>query len=238
MEDKEKNFMQGLLITFGVIILGLVSYIYYTSHILTQKEAPRCEYKGWAYADKEVFDMGDDCNVCFCHSGETICSKKNCSNSGLQTVQISTDKKGYRQGEKINITLLNNTLTSVYYNTQNNVFWKLEKQENGNWVSIRDTSSLSNSQVIINSENIRVGDPCTIILEQQTGLNELKIQQGVQSQFSQLICKADSGLTTGKVEILPVGQYRFTLTYGDKTEGKPDVLSNAKTVYSDPFTIK
>ena len=238
MEDKEKNFMQGLLITFGVIILGLVSYIYYTSHILTQKEAPRCEYKGWAYADKEVFDMGDDCNMCFCHSGETICSKKNCNNSGLQTVQISTDKKGYRQGEKINITLLNNTLTSVYYNTQNNVFWKLEKLEDGNWIRIKDVSSLKNTEIITNNDKLKTGDPCTITSQQQTGLNELKVEQGVQSQFSQLICKADNGLTTGKVELLPAGQYRFTFTYGDKTEGKPDVLSNAKTVYSDSFTIK
>jgi len=238
MEDKEKNFIQGLLLTFGVIILGLVSYIYYTSHILPQKPASRCEYNGWAYADKEVFDMGDDCNMCFCSNGETICSKKNCNNSGLQTVQISTDKKGYKQGENITLTLLNNTLTPIYYNTQNNIFWKLEKLENGTWISINDVSSFQNSEIITNNDKLKTGDSCTLISQHQTGLNELKVEQEVQSQFSQLMCRADSGLTTGKVELLPIGQYRFTFTYGDKTKEKSDVLSNAKTVYSDPFVIK
>lgn len=238
MEEKGRNFTQGLLITFGVIILGLISYIYYTSHILPQQPAPRCEYRGWAYADKEVFDMGDDCNICFCHGGETICSKKNCNNQGIETVQISTDKQTYKQGESITITVLNNTTSPVYYNTQDSTFWKLEKQENGNWVSIRDASSLSNSQVIINKEKIKAGDSCTLISQQQTGLNELKQTQGIESKWSQFLCKADSGLTTGKIELLPLGEYRFVFTYGDKTEGKPNVLSNAKTIYSNPFTIK
>ena len=238
MEERGKNFIQGLLITFGVIILGLVSYIYYTSHILTQKEAPRCEYKGWAYADKEAFDMGDDCNMCFCHSGEIICSEKNCSNSGLQTVQISIDKKGYKQGEKIGITLLNNTLTPIYYNTQNNVFWKLEKLENGDWISVKDVSSLRNSEIITNNDKLKTGDSCTIATEGQTELNELKVEQEIQSQFFQLLCKADSNLTIGEAELLPAGQYRFTFTYGDKIDEKPGVLSNAKTVYSDSFFVK
>lgn len=81
MGEKEKNFTQGLLITFGVIILGLVSYIYYSSHILPQKEAPRCEYNWWAYADKEIFDSADKCNTCFCHTGEVICTKEVCENT-------------------------------------------------------------------------------------------------------------------------------------------------------------
>ena len=238
MEEQKKNFTQGLLITFGVIILGLVSYIYYYSHILPQRSAPRCEYKGWAYADKEIFDMGDDCNMCFCSDGEVICSNKNCSNLNQEIVQISTDKKGYKQGETINITVLNNTTSPVYYYIQDNSFWKVEKQENEDWINIKDVPSIKNSGVIINNDKIKAGDSCTLISQQQTGLNELKQGQGIESKWVQFLCTPKENLTTGTVQYLPAGQYRFVFTYGNLTEGKPDVLSDVKTVYSDPFTIK
>lgn len=78
MEDKGKNFAYGLSITLATIVLGLISYIFYTSNTLIPKEAPRCEYNGWAYADKETFDSTDGCNTCFCHTGETVCTKKSC----------------------------------------------------------------------------------------------------------------------------------------------------------------
>lgn len=80
-ENKEKNFAISLSITLGTIVIGLISYIIFTSTNISVKEAPRCEYNGWAYEDKEIFDSADGCNVCFCHSGETICSKKICTDT-------------------------------------------------------------------------------------------------------------------------------------------------------------
>ncbi len=77
-DDKGKNFAFGLAITLGTIVLGLISYIFFTSNTLIKKEAPRCEYYGWAYADKEIFDSKDGCNTCFCHTGEIICTEKAC----------------------------------------------------------------------------------------------------------------------------------------------------------------
>ena len=53
-----------------------------------------------------------------------------------------------------------------------------------------------------------------------------------------VLCTPKENLTTGTVQYLPAGQYRFVFTYGNLTEGKPDVLSDVKTVYSDTFTIK
>ncbi len=80
MEDeKTKNFAFGLAITLGTIVLGLISYIFFTSNTLIKKDAPRCEYYGWAYADKEIFDSKDGCNTCFCHTGEIVCTKETCT---------------------------------------------------------------------------------------------------------------------------------------------------------------
>jgi len=89
MEDeKERNFALGLAITLGTIVLGLISYIFFTSNTLPTKEPPRCEYNGWAYADKEIFDSSDGCNICFCHTGETICTENVCKEKDSQ---IETD---------------------------------------------------------------------------------------------------------------------------------------------------
>ncbi len=78
-ENKGRNFAISLSITLGTIVIGLISYIIFTSTNTSIKETPRCEYNGWAYADKEIFDSADGCNVCFCHSGETICTKEVCT---------------------------------------------------------------------------------------------------------------------------------------------------------------
>lgn len=89
MEDtKGKNFAISLSITLGTIVIGLVSYIFYTSTAISKKEAPRCEYNGWAYADKEIFDSADECNTCFCHLGETICTTNECLDISEQEIPL------------------------------------------------------------------------------------------------------------------------------------------------------
>jgi len=79
--EKKINFLYGILITLGTIVVGLVSYIFYTENTTLFKEPNRCEYNGWAYADKEVYDSVDGCNTCFCYDGETICTEKACTNT-------------------------------------------------------------------------------------------------------------------------------------------------------------
>lgn len=83
MEEGKKDFVLGIAITLGTIVIGLISYILYTENISRFQETPRCEYNGWAYADKEVYDSIDGCNICFCHTGETICSNDDCDTPEL-----------------------------------------------------------------------------------------------------------------------------------------------------------
>jgi hypothetical protein len=82
-EDKEKkiNFLYSLTITLSVIIVGLVSYILYTENIEKFTEPSRCEYNGWAYADKETYPAIDGCNTCFCSNGESVCTDIACTDS-------------------------------------------------------------------------------------------------------------------------------------------------------------
>jgi len=77
--EKKINFLYGVLITLGTIVIGLVSYIFYTENVEIFKEPNRCEYNGWAYANKEIYESADGCNTCFCYSGETICTEKACN---------------------------------------------------------------------------------------------------------------------------------------------------------------
>lgn len=79
MEDieKRKNFLLGLCITLGTIVIGLISFLFYMNKV--ESTPNRCEYNGWAYADKDIYDSSDGCNTCFCHNGETICTLKACT---------------------------------------------------------------------------------------------------------------------------------------------------------------
>lgn len=90
-ENKGKNFAISLSITLGTIVIGLISYIFFTTTQNPVKEAPRCEYNGWAYSDKEVFDSADGCNTCFCHTGETICSKEICTTNLEEEIPLLKD---------------------------------------------------------------------------------------------------------------------------------------------------
>ncbi len=90
-EDKGKNFAFGLAITLGTIVLGLISYIFFTSNTLIKKEPARCEYYGWAYADKETFDSKDGCNTCFCHMGEVVCTEKACNQNPLEEEPVTQE---------------------------------------------------------------------------------------------------------------------------------------------------
>jgi hypothetical protein len=79
--QKKLNFLSGIAITFATITTGLVALLYYSNDIGFKKELPRCEYNGWAYADKEIFDSVDSCNTCFCDDGQVVCTEKYCEGS-------------------------------------------------------------------------------------------------------------------------------------------------------------
>lgn len=76
-KKKDNSFLLGLCITLGTIVIGLISYIVFTSE-LTGREMARCEYNGWAYAHNESFDSTDGCNVCSCNNGEVVCTLMAC----------------------------------------------------------------------------------------------------------------------------------------------------------------
>lgn len=81
-ENKEKNkhnFLLGLCITLGTIVIGLVSFIVYSNELSTQKA--RCNYNGWSYADSETFKSSDGCNYCACSNGQVVCTAMACSTS-------------------------------------------------------------------------------------------------------------------------------------------------------------
>lgn len=79
VDTKKHNFLLGLCITLGTIVIGLISFILYSNNISHQKV--RCEYNGWAYADGETYKSSDGCNYCACSNGQTICTQMACANN-------------------------------------------------------------------------------------------------------------------------------------------------------------
>jgi hypothetical protein len=75
-KSKDNSFLVGLSITLGTIVIGLVSYIVFTTDFKDEKL--RCEYNGWAYAHEEAFDSIDGCNVCSCNNGSVVCTQMAC----------------------------------------------------------------------------------------------------------------------------------------------------------------
>ncbi|MFA5634072.1 MAG: hypothetical protein WCY00_01580 [Candidatus Dojkabacteria bacterium] len=82
-KKKEGSFLLGLSITLGTIVVGLVSYIIFSTDFKPNTEIPRCEYRGWAYAHGEKFTMQDGCNVCICSHGELTCTDIVCSQESM-----------------------------------------------------------------------------------------------------------------------------------------------------------
>lgn len=82
MKDKE-NFFIGLSITLGTILLGLVSYTVYSEYKIQNRTPNRCPYEGWSYEHGEKFDAGDNCNVCVCNDGISVCTEMVCNDLNL-----------------------------------------------------------------------------------------------------------------------------------------------------------
>jgi len=83
MEENKKRdnntFLLGLSITLGTIVVGLTSYIVFTSDMeIPGTEKERCEYSGWAYAHEETFTATDGCNICVCNDGLAVCTDMAC----------------------------------------------------------------------------------------------------------------------------------------------------------------
>ena len=97
--QKKLNFVYGLAITFATITTGLVAFLYYSNDIGFKKEATRCEYNGWAYADKEIFDSVDTCNTCFCYDGETICTEKACGDTPINPNNCTYNEAQFNNGD-------------------------------------------------------------------------------------------------------------------------------------------
>lgn len=87
---KRLNFLYGLSITLGTIVIGLISYVFYSEHLIQKQEPSRCEYNGWAYADREIFDSIDSCNTCFCDDGSVVCTQKACLNEQPELCEDGT----------------------------------------------------------------------------------------------------------------------------------------------------
>lgn len=78
--QKKINFLYGVIITMGTIIIGLTSYIFYASNLDIFNKPKMCEYNGWGYSNGEKYKSEDGCNTCFCSNGETICTEMACTN--------------------------------------------------------------------------------------------------------------------------------------------------------------
>ena len=96
-DNKNNNsFLLGLNITLGTVVIGLISFILYTTQVA--KEMPRCEYNGWAYADGEIYDSIDKCDTCFCNHGKTVCTDNPCD-SKINTQTCTYEGKTYKEGD-------------------------------------------------------------------------------------------------------------------------------------------
>lgn len=100
--DNNRNpFLLGLCIALGTLVIGLVSFLLYTTQV--KKDPPRCEYNGWAYANGEIYDSTDGCNTCFCNSGNTVCTEKACGEN-LSGEFCVYGGKTYQNGESFKST--------------------------------------------------------------------------------------------------------------------------------------
>jgi hypothetical protein len=82
MKDRG-NFLLGIVITLGTILIGLISYIVYSEYKTQNTPPQRCPYNGWSYESGETFDKGDECNICVCNDGVIACTEMACEDLNL-----------------------------------------------------------------------------------------------------------------------------------------------------------
>jgi hypothetical protein len=237
MEESKKKFGYGLSITLGTIVIGLISYIFYTSNLLQIQNPTRCEYGGWAYAHKEIFNSLDGCNTCFCYSGEITCTQNSCNDS--DGIQISTDKDNYKQGEIINISVTNNGKDPVYYTSKEALdFWSLEILKDGEWIDLKEISLNSLQFISYDTEkDFVLGDECSFRTYDFNPPLGLAIGENISRAWMQKTCyQEDDGST--KIRYINKDKYRISFEYSKNlSEDSQDIVNPIK-IYSESFTIQ
>lgn len=146
------------------------------------------------------------------------------------TVVISTDKTEYKKGENIKIGIKNNFNDDIYTYYNKGYSFYLETFNGNDWESIKG----DNFQ-LIQEENKKVEDSCSLILFEQDYPLKLKSKDSIYNNWYQLVCN----LQVNMIENIPSGQYRLSIIYGTKLSDNSNFeIKDEKTVYSDIFTIK
>jgi hypothetical protein len=140
-------------------------------------------------------------------------------------ITITTDKTEYKKGEKIKITIKNNSTEKTFgWWDYFNFFSVLEvlKYENGKWISLKG--------------EVFVACPCEIA-SCETDLHELKPREIKETKWDQTLHWCEG--RKEKAEKLKVGRYRFKIRYGNIEEVAKDIMvQGTKFAYSNEFVIK
>ena len=166
-------------------------------------------------------------------SSDNPISKTN-SNSD-QKITISTDKKEYKKGEIIKITVDNNLDKSILYRGGGDRFWGIEHFNGSEWVN--PAFKKGGGFQLTGNE---IGEKCGIKFFERSFPSELKLKANVSSQWNQKMCPFGSDPTKPQiVKFIESGKYRLTFSYGFKaSKADPFKILNSKRIYSNDFTIK
>lgn len=144
-------------------------------------------------------------------------------------IVISTNKSSFDKGEIIKISVKNNLKEDIFY-YYGSIGRDVKNYKDGIWQYVESGKNQIQSGM---KKNVR--DSCSLILYERANPLGLKSGKYTYDEWNQQICDLGSNV----VKYTESGQYRLSFTYGLKISSDDEyAIEDAKTIYSDNFTIK
>ncbi|MBW6441621.1 hypothetical protein K0B04_01785 [Patescibacteria group bacterium] len=154
-------------------------------------------------------------------------------------VKILTDKRRYKEGDIIKITVLNDSDKSITYSSGFDAVWGIQRLKKGEWDGSEEIIFGEKGRFFLKNKSADSNGRCFISNNSVAPLNPLAPSEIGEFEWDQMGCLATSrGLETS-LKRAKRGTYRIYLeySYGSVDENGDRVLIS-DTAYSRPFSIR
>lgn len=154
-------------------------------------------------------------------------------------VKVSTDEKRYREGDTVNIAIINEKDVPISYKKIVDRVWDIQVLEKGEWNGSTEVIFEEKGKYFFEDKVKNSDGTCQTIPGSSNVLSSLLSGDGISIKWDQMGCLATSRDSETFMKRVRSGTYRvaFSFSYKATDESGSEVIVS-DTVYSQPFTIK
>jgi hypothetical protein len=154
-------------------------------------------------------------------------------------VKVSTDKIKYKNGEVVNIKILNKKDAPIFYKKVVDRVWELQKLEKGEWNGSMEVIFEDGGKYFLEDKVKNSDGTCRIVSDSSNIASSLQTGEEISIEWDQMGCPAVSRGKEAFIKRIEEGTYRICFTFSYKTIGENgNEIIVPETAYSQPFKIK